>query len=160
MSWQGNVGDEHMFITRAFIHSPSSNESFFYQGEKTFLDIEFEILKPHADLILGFSVLNSRNHAIARSRLCDHAEYYHIVTAQGKHQVSFQIDLSLFHPGEYQIKLESSLLNKKKILQEDILLKFAVYSQKAHKYELGVEKDGISLGDRWTVSASGSRKLN
>lgn len=152
LSWQGNIGDEHMRIMRASIRSPSSNISFFYHGEKTFLDIEFEILKPHSDLILGFSVLNSRNHAIARSRLCDHAEYHRVVTAQGHHQVSFQLDLDLFHPGEYQIKLECSLLNKKRILQEEIFLKFAVYSQKAHKYELGSEKDGISLGDRWTMS--------
>lgn len=151
LNWRGNVGDEHLQITGASIRCPSSNQCFFYHGEKTFLDIEFEILKPHSDLILGFCVLNSRNHPIARSRLCDHAEYYPIVTAQGQHQVSFEIDLDLFHPGEYQIKLECSLLNKKKILQEEILLKFAVFSQRVHKYEIGAEKDGVSLGDRWEV---------
>lgn len=152
LQWKGNIGDEHIRITQAALQAPSSNISFFYHGEKTFLDIEFEILKPHADLMLGFSVLNSRNQAIARSRLCDHTEYYHIVSARGEHQASFHIDLDLFHPGEYQIKLECSLLNKKKVLQGEILLKFAVYSQnKALKYELGIEKDGISLGNRWNV---------
>lgn len=127
--WNGNVGDDHIRITSTALKAPSSKESFFYQGEKTCLDIEFEILKPHADLILGFSVLNSRNHPIARSRLCDHADFYHLVTAQGRHQLSFQMDLDFFHPGEYQIRLDCSLLNKKKILQEEVLLKFAVYSQ-------------------------------
>lgn len=155
MNWTGNIGDEHIRIMRASLRAPTSNVSFFYHGEKTFLDIEFEILKPHADLILGFSVLNSRNQAIARSRLCDHAEYYHIGSAQGLHQASFQIDLDLFHPGEYQVRLECSLLNKKKVLQGEILLKFAVYSQnKALKYELGIEKDGISLGNRWNLTSS------
>lgn len=152
LKWQGNIGDEHMRITQASLRPPSSNSSFFYQGEKTFLDIEFEILKPHSDLILGFTVLNSRNQAIARSRLCDHAEACRLVTAQGDHQASFQIDLDLFHPGEYQINLECTLLNQKKILQGEVLLKFAVYSQnKALKHELGMDKDGISLGDRWTI---------
>lgn len=154
MKWQGNLGDEHLLITQASLRPPSSNVSFFYQGEKTYLDIEFEILKPHPDLILGFTVLNSRNQSIARSRLCDHAEACRTVTARGTHQVSFQIDLGLFHPGEYQINLECALLNQKKILQEEILLKFAVYSQnKILKQELGVEKDGISLGDRWMSSS-------
>jgi lipopolysaccharide transport system ATP-binding protein len=152
--WLGNIGDDHIRITQASLRAPSSNISFFYHGDKTFLDIEFEILKPQPDLILGFSVLNSRNHAIARSRLCDHAEYYHIVTACGRHQVSFQIDLDLFHPGEYQIRLECSLLNTKKILQGEVMLKFAVYSQnKPLKYELGIEKDGISLGNRWLMTS-------
>ena len=150
LSWKGDLGDEHIRLTEASLRAPTSNMSFFYHGEKTFLDIEFEILKPQADLILGFSVLDSRNHAIARSRLCDHAEFYHIVTVQGHHRLSFQMDLSLFHPGEYQIKLDCSLLNKKKILQEEILLKFAVYAQnQVLKYEQGIEKDGISLGNRW-----------
>ncbi len=154
LKWLGNIGDDHIRITQASLRAPSSTTSFFYHGDKTFLDIEFEILKPQADLILGFSVLNSRSHAIARSRLCDHAEYYHIVTASGRHQVSFQLDLDLFHPGEYQIKLECSLLNKKKILQGEILLKFAIYSQnKPLKYELGIEKDGISLGNRWSSTS-------
>jgi lipopolysaccharide transport system ATP-binding protein len=150
LSWQGNLGDEHICVTQATLRAPESNVSFFYHGEKTHLDINFEILKPHTDLILGFSILNSRNQAIARSRLCDHAEHYHIVTAKGRHQVSFEIDLNLFHPGEYQIRLECSLLNQKKILQGEILLKFVLFSQnKALKYELGMEKDGISLGNKW-----------
>lgn len=154
-SWEGHIGDEHIHINRASLRNPSSNTSFFYHGETTYLDIEFDILKPNADLILGFSILNARNYAIAHSRLCDRAEYYHIGKTQGHHQISFQIDLDLFHPGEYQIRLECSLLNKKKILQGEIVLKFAVYSQnKAPKCELGIEKDGISLGNRWNLTTS------
>jgi lipopolysaccharide transport system ATP-binding protein len=153
LAWNGNIGDDHIRITQASLRPPSSHASFFYHGERTFLDIKFEILKPNADLMLGFTVLNSCNHAIARSRLCDHSEYYHIVTAYGCHQVSFQVDLDLFHPGEYQIKPECSLLNEKKILQGEILLKFAVYSQnKPLRHELGIEKEGISLGNRWSSS--------
>lgn len=158
LKWEGCVSDDHIRITHVALRAPSSDVSFFYHGDKTFLDIEFEILSPHPDLILGFSVLNSRNHAIARSRLCDHLDYQRIVNVQGRHQLSFQIDLDLFHPGEYQIRPECSLLNKKKILQGEILLKFAVYSQKALKYEMGTEKDGISLGNRWLSSSFSSQQ--
>jgi len=154
LSWKGSVGNEYIRITEASLCPPSSNESFYYHGEKTLLDIEFEILKPHADLMLGFSVLNSRHQIIARSRLCDHAEYHHMGIAQGDYRLSFEVDLDLFHPGEYQIRLESSLLNKIKILQDEILLKFAVYSQnKSLKYEVGVGNDGICLGNRWNLQS-------
>lgn len=152
LSWQGDVGDDHIRIYQTSLRAPSSNIGFFYHGEKTFLDIDFEVLIPHPDLILGFSVLNSRHHPIARSRLCDHVEYYHLVKTFGHHRLSFQFDLDFFHPGEYQIRLECSLLNKKKIVHDDIMLKFSVFSQnKQLKYELGIEKDGISLGNRWIL---------
>jgi lipopolysaccharide transport system ATP-binding protein len=152
LEWQGNLGDEHIRFYQTSLRAPSSQMGFFYHGDKTFLDIEFEILKPQSDLMMGFSVLNGRNHLLARSRFCDHAEYFQIVTKTGHHRVSFQIDLDLFHPGEYHIKLECSLLNKKNILSNDVMLKFAVYSQnKSLKYEYGVEKEGISLGNRWAL---------
>jgi homopolymeric O-antigen transport system ATP-binding protein len=152
LNWKGDVGDEHIRITQASLRTSSSNVSFFYQGEKSYLDLEFEILKGHSELLLGFSVLNSRHHAIARSRLCDDPQSYRILKIEGCHRLSFPIDLNLFHPGEYQIQLECSLLNQKKILEGEILLKFAVYSQnKSPKHELGIEKDGISLGNQWMV---------
>ena len=150
LQWQGNVGDDHIRIKQCSLRLPTTDMGFYYQGEKTFLSFDFEILKPHADLILGFSVLNARNQSIARSRLCDHADFHHLVKTPGSHRVSFEMDLNLFHPGEYQIRLECILLNRKKILREDVLLKFAVCSHHQNtKYELGMEKDGISLGNQW-----------
>ena len=151
LEWRGNVGDDHIRITEAILRSPSSNMGFFYHGEKTHLDIEFEILKSHPDLNLSFSILNSRNQAIARSRLCDNLKYYPVIQSLGFHKLSFQIDLDLFHPGEYQVRVECSLLNKMKIIKdEDVLLKFAVYSQNTPIiFEHGIDKDGISLGNHW-----------
>ncbi len=152
LEWKGDCGDEHIRIYQTALAFPSSNTGFFYQGERTALQVNFEILKPHSDLMFGFSVLNSRNQTIARSRLCDHEEHKGLMETMGLHHLAFDMDLSLFHPGEYQIKLECSILNKKQIIQEDILLKFAVYSQQqALKHEIGVEKDGISLGNRWLL---------
>ncbi|MFI5342750.1 MAG: polysaccharide ABC transporter ATP-binding protein [Chlamydiales bacterium] len=150
LSWSGSAGDDSIQIYRLSIDPPRSDDSFFFQGDKTALNLEFEVLRPHADLIVAFSVLNARNQMIARSRLCDHPEYHQLLLTPGVHQLSFHLDLSLFHPGEYQIRLESSLLNKKKILLDDIVLKFAVYSQRhAIKHEHGLELDGISLGNHW-----------
>jgi lipopolysaccharide transport system ATP-binding protein len=152
LDWAGNAGDEHIRIYQASLKAPASDTGFFYRGEKTALHIDLEVLKPSPELVLGFSILNSRNYPIARSRLCDKEDYHYIMALSGHHRLSFDLDLDLFHPGEYQIKLDCSILNRKKILHDDILLKFAIYSQSKNlKYELGVEKDGISLGNQWIV---------
>ena len=107
LEWQGTVGDDHVRIYQASLRAPSSDMGFFYHGEKTFLDVDFEILRPSPDLILGFSVLNSRSHSIARSRLCDHGEYSNLVNAGGRHRLSFELDLDLFQSGRIsrQIRL-------------------------------------------------------
>lgn len=153
LDWKGDLGDDHIRIRKTSLKAPVSDRGYFCQGERTSLDLEFDILKPHSDLILGFSVLNSRNQLIARSRLCDHAGIHQVVGSTGQHQVAFDLDLGLFYPGEYQIRVDCSLLNKKRILSDDILLKFALYSQGSPlKYEIGEAKDGISLGNRWRVS--------
>ncbi len=152
LTWQGDVGDEHIRIYQASLRASVSNIGFFYQGEKTYFDIDFEILKPHVGLILGFSILNSRGQQIVRSRLCDQKEHKELVTSRGYHHLSFYLDSDLFHPGEYQVKVDCSILNRKKILSDEILLKFAVYSQvKQVTHELGAEKDGVSLGNRWII---------
>lgn len=152
LEWNGDVGDEHVRIYNASLKAPTNNTGFFYQGDQTSLHIDYEILKPHQDLIIGFSILNGRNQSIARSRLCDCEDQSMIAPKAGSKRLSFHLDLNLFHPGEYQIKLDCSLLNRKKILQDDILLKFAVYSRAPQlNYELGAEKDGISLGNRWNM---------
>lgn len=154
LDWCGDAGDETVRIYQAALRATSSDMDFFYHGEKTFLDVDIEILQPNPELILGFSVLNSRNQQIARSRLCDHTANAHVVGSLGHHRLSFELDLDLFHPGEYHIKMDCSLLNKKKILDDEVLLKFAVYSQtKDCKQEAGVEKEGISLGNRWNSTS-------
>jgi lipopolysaccharide transport system ATP-binding protein len=153
LRWEGEAGDEHIRFYKAGLAMPKNDAGFFYQGEETHLDIDCEVLKPHPDLILGFSILNARGQPIARSRLCDREEYVKTINERGQRRFSFHLDLNLFHPGEYQVKLDCSILNQKKILHEDILLKFAIYSQLAHlKHEKGSEKDGISLGNRWKAN--------
>lgn len=154
-SWQGNLGDEHIRFREVSFKSFQVHSGFFKQSEQIALDIKVEMLVPHPDLILGFSVLNSSHQLIARSRLGDHPYYRSLKIEAGFTHLSFDLDLSLFHPGEYQIKLECALLNKKKILNDDILLKFTIcLEDQPLKYEQGAEKEGISLGNRWHVLTS------
>jgi lipopolysaccharide transport system ATP-binding protein len=153
LEWEGNVGDEHIRITRCFLQPSSSSHDFFYHEESSQLIVDFEILEPASDLLLGFSILNSLHQSIARSRLCDHAEHRSVVLSKGRHQLSFDLHLDDFHPGEYQIRLECSLLHKKQILQGEILLAFAVYSHdKQIQLDHGFHKEGISLGNRWKLT--------
>lgn len=155
LTWEGFAGDEHINISRISLSGHQKDTGFFYQGDSAMLEIEYEILKPDADLILGFTVLNSRNQQLARTRLCDREEFKNVVMKPGKQLLSYHLDLDLFHPGEYQIRLDCHLLNRKKILNDDLLLKLPVYSkQPILKNEHGVEKDGLSLGNRWENRSS------
>ena len=159
LEWHGDVGNEYIRLYQVALRAPPHQSSFYYQGESTYLDIDCEVLKPHPDLILSFSVLNSRHQPIARSRLCDREEQKQFANEAGSYRLSFHLDLDLFHPGEYQLKLECTMPQQTKVLPEEIVLKFAVYSPVPQlTYEWGVEKDGISLGNRWGLVLNSSNK--
>ncbi len=144
LDWKGDAGDEHIRFHRLSIDPPDTDAGFFCRGDQTKLNLEFEVLKPQNDLMLSFSVLNGRYQVIARSPLMRHCQKCR------KASNSVQTHLGLFHPGEYRIRLESSLFNRKKILEDDVVVKFAVYSQDDEiRHEFGVEKEGISLGNGW-----------
>lgn len=151
--WRGEAGDAAFRLYRLSLQLPSSNLGFYEQHEKTRLEIEFEVIHPRPDLILGFSLFNSCHQRLAHSLLSDHPLHQTILMKKGLHKSVFEMDLSLFHPGEYQIKLECSLLNRPSLLSEEILLKFAVYSQHSQikKQERGRQNEGMSLGNRWEI---------
>ncbi len=147
--WQGETGDEHINVQKFFLDPPQLNSEFFMHHEQTRLNLKCDILKPHPDLIIAFSVLNSRKQMIARSRLCDHPQFRQGLT-KGTHNLLFNLDLNLFHPGEYSIRLELSLLNGKKIINDEVTLKLNLYSKDSPiKVEKDKDKDGICLGNVW-----------
>lgn len=151
--WEGYAGDEHVHLYEASLENPRSEMGFFYHGEKTLLAMKFEILKYHPDLTLGFSIINAHHHTIARTHLCDHDIHHRVIANPGHHKLIFELDLDLFHPGEYQIKLECSLANKKNIINEEIFLKFAVFAKNdSNRQKPATEKNGISLGNRWDLA--------
>lgn len=151
--WTGNVGNQNIRFTSAKLSLPKRESHFFTVEEKTELDIEFEILKPSHDLITGFSLLNSYGKAFAYSRLSDQLSFTQLMTQKGKHKFCFEIDLSLLHPGEYQLRIESEQ-NHHSILNGEILLKFSLLSTNyVAKPFSGCEGAVMSLGNRWVSRA-------
>lgn len=145
MNWEGVVGDEHI---RVYQVSLERDRDFFYQNEKPTLSIDYEILKPHPDLFLGIDIWNTRHQMLARSHTYDHQEGPSKFSVPGKYRLSFKMDASLFREGDYLIKLHCAILNRKTICDDDIVLKFPVYSQvKNTRFESG--SGGIALGNQW-----------
>jgi len=143
LSWQGIVGDENILISGA-----SLNKEFFYHGEEAVLDLDYEILKPQEQLILGVAIWNGRNQLLAKTRIFDEQA----LKTAGRHRASLHLEVNLFHEGEYLIKVDCILGNKKQVVTDEIALKFPVYaSQKNGLYRQATEREGISLGNKWTV---------
>lgn len=150
LDWRGSEGDEHIRIYRATLSPPADgSREFFYQHENTALEIEYEIFHSSPDLKLGIGVWSQRNQLLACSHTSDQRGNDSL-TAQGRHCVSFALNAGLFHEGEYQIKLECAIHNKKRILSDEIMLKFAVYSpDKNTRFHHALGQSGIYLGDHW-----------
>lgn len=150
--WQGNEGDENIRFYRASLQSDQSGREFFYQNEKASLEIEYEVLKPSPDLILGVGVWNQRNQQIARSHTSDdHAAFQHF-NVPGRHIATFRLDASLFHEGEYFVKPDCLIHHQKRILNDEISLKFSVYNpDKNTRFTHAANRDGIFLGNRWQL---------
>ncbi|MEI8365032.1 MAG: polysaccharide ABC transporter ATP-binding protein [Parachlamydiaceae bacterium] len=149
--WEGETGDEHIRIYHA---SLEGDKEFFYQSEKPKLNIEYEILKPHPDMFLGIGIWNMRHQLLGRAHTFEGSENLAHFSKQGKHRLSFALDASLFHEGEYLIKLNCAIFNKKKISEDDIVLKFPVYSQtKNTRFKQALENDGVFLGNSWELSS-------
>lgn len=145
--WEGNAGDEHIRIYKA---SLEGCREFFYQGERPKLTVEYEILKPHQDLFLGLGVWNMRHQLLAHACTSDHVLHQDKFTSIGKKTLSFSLDSGLFHEGDYLVKLHCSIHNKKKITDDDIVLKFPVYvQQKNTRFGHALVREGVFLGNHW-----------
>lgn len=152
LAWEGNEGDEHIRFYSAILKSENQTKEFFYQGEPTLVEIDYEVLNHSHDLVLGIGVWNQRNQLIARSHTTDdianHAKYLQL----GRHKLSFVLDSGLFHEGEYLIKIDCGLHDYKKILSDQIVLKYPIYAPaKSTRSGHLSERDGIFLGNRWEL---------
>ena len=112
--------------------------------------MEYEVFRPDPDLLFGFSVLNERNQIVARSHTADDPDRMTSLVTPGRHRVRFPISASLFNEGEYFIRLECVVHNKKNILPDSIYLKFPLFATKkntrfSHLADLG----GVFLGNGW-----------
>jgi len=149
-SWDGDIGDEHIRIHHA---SLSVDREFFYQNEKPEIHIEYEILKPHPDLFIGIGIWNMRYQMLAHTQTFDNIENHHEFFTPGRHRISFTLDASLFHEGEYLIKLHCAIFNIKKISDDDIVLKFPIYAKtKNTRFKHALQHEGVFLGKEWILS--------
>lgn len=145
--WDGNLGDEHIRIYNARL---DADKEFFYQGESPKLTVEYEILKLHNDLFFGVEIWNMRHQLLAHAYTFDHRDNCDKFSFIGRQQISFSLDAGLFHEGDYLVKLHCSIHNKKKISEDDIVLKFPVYArQKNTRFGHSLNRDGVFLGHKW-----------
>jgi lipopolysaccharide transport system ATP-binding protein len=150
--WKGDVGDEHIRFYSASLTSNNLTKEFFYQGDATSLEIEYEVLKPSHDLNLGVGIWNLRNQLIARSHTTDDVQNHHKYIKKGRHKLTLHIDSGMFHEGDYFIKVDCGLHNHKKIISVDIVLKYPIYvSDKSTRDGHLSERDGIFLGKNWDI---------
>jgi lipopolysaccharide transport system ATP-binding protein len=150
LSWEGAAGDDHITFTRASLEMERPGKAFFYQGEKAHLVMEYEVLQTTPDLSIGMGVWNQRNQLIARSHTSDNQDTFSLFNQKGCHRVVFPFDAALFHEGEYLIKVDCHIHNKKRVIEDQIVLKFPVYSeQKNTRFGHSSNKEGIFLGNHW-----------
>lgn len=154
-SWKGDEGDEHIRFLSASLKSRLANgesKKHFLQTEPVDLELEYEILKPHPDLLLGISIWNQRNQLLGRAYINDDHKKKELCFNAGKHKVSFPINSQLFHEGEYVIKLDSVILNKKRIVGEEISLKYPVFTTpESVQSGAKVFREGVFLGHNWEI---------
>ena len=145
--WTGSIGDENIQILRVKIIKENSVQEFFYQGDQVKVEITYEAKKPTRDLYFGIGIWNQRHQMLARSTTADITDGRLTDTKSGMNKLTFTIDTSIFHEGEYLIKFECFIHNIKRILNDEIILKCPIYlSEKNLQHN---HRDGIFLGNHW-----------
>lgn len=149
LSWQGECGDEHIrFHTMSLLGS--SRGDYITERDQPELHLEYEVLKSDPDLLFGFSILNASNQVIARSHTSELGEAMHRFTIPGHHKVSFPLPAPLFSEGEYAIRLDCVIHNKKTVVKDEIYIKFPLFSsEKISRYHHADRLGGVYLGPHW-----------
>lgn len=147
LQWQGEVGDEHIRIRNVALEG---NKEYFSPGEKPKLNIDYEVLKPHPDLYISVGVWNMHQQKLAHAYSYDDAANIEKFERPGKQRLSIDLDAGLFHEGEYLVKLQCAIFNKKRISDEEVILKFPICKQRKNtRFKHALEHEGISLGNTW-----------
>jgi lipopolysaccharide transport system ATP-binding protein len=151
--WTGDQGDDHVRFYSAKLVLQSPEREYFYQHEPVTLEVDYEVLKPCEDLVLGVGVWNQRNQLLARSLTCDDSERFQQHQLPGRKRATFAFDSNLFHEGDYLVKLDCALHNRRQILRDDVILKYQVYPSKVNsRFGQLSEGKGVYLGNGWSLS--------
>lgn len=152
LEWKGEIGDEHIRFYCASLRGEQPYREFFYQNENPVFEIEYEVLKPSPDLVIGIGVWNQRNQRLGRSHTFDDIQRFSQFSQPGKHRISFALDGSMFLEGDYLVRLECFIHNKKCIVNDEISLKMPIYAlEKNTRFGHLGSREGIFLGNKWQI---------
>lgn len=150
--WQGDIGDDQVRFYEASLVNENGTKNFSYNGDIVNLEIEYEVKYSSLDMIIGLSIYNQRKQVIASSHNYDDVLQFPLFNTPGKHKVSFAIDTSLFHEGEYLVRVDCVIHNKRRLFYDDILLKMPIYMrEKNTTFTHVAEREGSFLGNCWTI---------
>lgn len=151
ITWTGNEGDDQVRFSHAALSVPNMQREFFYKGEEVDLGLEFETAQKIQGLTFVLAVMDQRGQVLARAHTWDNPGQLTAFTQAGKHRLSFKLDTSLFHEGEYVLRISSSIHNKKRILHDEIGLKLSVYARERNLEMAHSDHSGICLGNQWKI---------
>jgi len=148
--WSGDLGDEHIRVYAARV---LNTHEYILQGEKTPIEIEYEVLNPHQNLDLCVSVWNRRHQFLARSRASEEVEHYQKLLSPGRKKTCFELDSNLFHEGEYTLHIEALIHHVKWIIANQIVLNYPVFDPKKQtRFSHNDHSlEGLTLGKQWQV---------
>lgn len=147
LCWEGSIGDEHIQFSKMALMQA---REYLWQGEMGKLTLDYEVFKTDPDLFFGIAIFNKRGQLVARSHVADDPTTMKTYCEKGRHSLQFPLQTSLFHEGEYGVRLECVIHNKKPILHDEVELKLAIYTkEKNTRYAHLGERGGVFLGNLW-----------
>lgn len=151
LEWTGNVGDEHIrFLSARLVASETHKREHFYKTEQVSFEIEYEVLQPHPDFVMGIGIWDLAHHQLARSYVNDDFAHKEEYFRKGKHRISFAINNAMLQEGDYLLKVDCVVQNLKRIVGEEIAVKYPLYTTPESFYSgIRIQKEGIFLGQNW-----------
>ncbi len=152
LQWNGDVGDEHLRFHSISLMPEEPTRDFFYQDEPIRVEMEYFVLQPISDLVMGLSVWNHRGHCLGKAYTCDNKLTSDLFNQGGLKKVSFTIPAALLYEGEYLIQPESLIHNRKSIINDALSLKLHVYPPRDCIRHLNLSTmTGVTLGTNWEL---------
>lgn len=152
MAWEGDLGNENIRFYRAALKTPEEGRPFVYQKESVVLELDYEVLKPSPDLIVGCTLWNRLQQIVGSSYTCDNPHTFSQFYQPGRHRAHFHLDTTHFYEGDYTVRLECMIHNQSKIPLDELILKLPIYEmEKNTRYAQNQERRrGVFLGSAWS----------
>lgn len=149
--WEGDFGDEHIRFHKIALIPTELNLDFFYQDEPIKIGLEYEVLQAaDAPLVIGIGVWNQQGQYLAKAFTSDNKANINNFNGVGKHKVSFIIPAHLFYEGEYLIKPECFIHNKKVVMQDQVIIKLPIYPPRdCVRFFSSASIATVHLGNHW-----------